>query len=103
MNIKIYKDVRNKANRIANCDTANIDKVVSAARKQIDDINVIKIGGRFDELSPVLRETAALRLENPEYSLSEIGELMEKPIGRSGVVKRFRRIAALADEIRKKG
>ncbi|MGN0622211.1 MAG: DNA-binding protein WhiA [Porcipelethomonas sp.] len=103
MNIKIYKDVRNKANRIANCDAANIDKVVSASQKQIDDINVIKLGGYFDSLSPVLKETAALRLENPEYSLSEIGELMEKPIGRSGVVKRFQRIAVIADEIRKNG
>lgn len=103
MNIKIYKDVRNKANRIANCDSANIDKVVSAARRQIDDINVIKKSGGLDILSPDLREVAALRLENPESSLSEIGELLEKPIGRSGVTKRFQRIAAAAEEIRKRG
>ena len=102
MNIKIYKDVRNKVNRIANCDSANIDKVISAALRQIEDINVIKLSGEFDKLSPDLREVAALRIENPEYSLSEIGELLEKPIGRSGVTKRFQRIAAAADEIRKK-
>ena len=94
MNIKIYKDVRNKVNRIA--------KVISAALRQIEDINVIKLSGEFDKLSPDLREVAALRIENPEYSLSEIGELLEKPIGRSGVTKRFQRIAAAADEIRKK-
>ena len=102
MNIKIYKDERNKVNRIANSDAANIDKVISAALRQIEDINVIKLSGEFDKLSPDLREVAALRIENPEYSLSEIGELLEKPIGRSGVTKRFQRIAAAADEIRKK-
>ena len=100
MNIKIYKDVRNKANRIANCDTANIDKVIAAASKQIEDIKFIIAQGEFDKLSGELRETAELRLENPEMTLQEIGELLKKPIGRSGVMRRFKKISQIADDMR---
>lgn len=100
MNIKIYKDVRNKANRIANCDTANIDKVIRAASKQIDDIKFIIARGEFEKLSSELRETAELRLENPEMTLQEIGEMLKKPIGRSGVMRRFQKISQIADDLR---
>lgn len=100
MNIKIYKDVRNKANRIANCDSANIDKVISAAMKQTDDINFLIRNNLFDGLSADLRETAELRLENPEMTLQEIGELLKKPIGRSGVMRRFKKISQIAEQIK---
>lgn len=103
MNIKIYKDVRNKANRIANCDSANIDKVIAAAAKQIDDIKFIISNDQFDKLSEELRETAEIRLENPEMTLQEIGELLKKPIGRSGVMRRFKKISQIADGIRNNG
>lgn len=103
MNIKIYKDVRNKVNRIANCDSANIDKVIRASSKQIDDIKFIIAQGEFEKLSSDLRETAELRLENPELTLQEIGELLKKPIGRSGVMRRFKKISQIADDIRNNG
>lgn len=102
MNIKIYKDVRNKANRIANCDSANIDKVIAAASRQICDIEFIMEHGDFDGLSADLQEVSKIRLDNPEMSLQEIGEMLSKPIGRSGVTRRFQKISRFADDIRKK-
>lgn len=100
MNVKIFKDVRNKANRIANCDAANIDKVVNAAMKQIEDIILIDSAIGLEELSDELREVAQLRLDNSDMSLKEIGESLLEPISRSGVNHRFRKLAKLADEIR---
>lgn len=100
MNIKIHKDMRNKANRLRNCDEANINKVVSAAMRQTRDIQWIIQCGAFDRLSPELRELAQLRLENPELSLKELGEQLSMPIGRSGVNHRFQKIAAIAEELK---
>ena len=103
MNVKIYKDVRNKANRIANCDSANIDKVVAAAMKQQEDIQLIASTIGLDTLSEELREVAELRLENSGMSLSEIGASLSEPISRSGVNHRFKKLAKIADEIRNGG
>lgn len=103
MNVKIYKDVRNKANRIANCDAANIDKVVKASMKQIDDIRLISQTSGLESLSDELREIAELRLENTDMSLQEIGESLSVPLSRSGVNHRFKKIAAIANEIRAGG
>ena len=100
MNTKIYKDIRNKANRIANCDAANIDKVVKAAMKQIEDIKLIDNAVGLDTLSDELREVAQLRLDNIDMSLQEIGETLSEPISRSGVNHRFKKLAKIADEIR---
>lgn len=100
MNVKIFKDVRNKANRIANCDAANIDKVVNAAMKQIEDIVLIDSVIGLAELSDELREVAQLRLDNSDMSLKEIGESLAEPISRSGVNHRFKKLAKLAEEIR---
>ncbi len=103
MNVKIWKDVRNKANRIANCDSANIDKVVKAAMRQIEDIRLIQRNIGLDALSQELREIAELRLENRDMSLQEIGESLSVPISRSGVNHRFKKLAAIADEFRSRG
>ncbi|MBQ8961145.1 MAG: DNA-binding protein WhiA [Ruminococcus sp.] len=103
MNVKIYKDVRNKVNRIANCDSANIDKVVNAAMKQIEDIRLIASVSGLDSLTPELREVAELRLENSGMSLSDIGEALSESISRSGVNHRFKKLAKIADDIRKRG
>ena len=94
--------MRNKVNRIANCDAANIEKVINASSRQIKDIITVQEAGLFDSLSEELREVAQLRIDYPEYSLQEIGENLTKPIGRSGVNRRFRKIAEMADEIRGK-
>ena len=99
MNVKIYKDVRNKVNRVTNCETANIEKTVHAASTQVEQIRLIEQTVGLDSLSDDLREIAQIRLENPEMSLRELcGELSE-PISRSGVNHRLKRLAAIAEEI----
>ncbi len=103
MNVKIYKDFRNKANRVTNCETANIGKTVAAAAAQIEDIRLVMEHKGIDFLGDDLREVAILRLENPEMSLREIGEALETPISRSGINHRFQRLSRLAQEIRESG
>ena len=100
MNVKILKDVRNKANRISNCDTANIEKSIAAASKQVEDIELIEKTIGFGSLSDDLREIAEIRLENPDFSLRELGQALEKPISRSGVNHRMKKLSAIAEEIR---
>lgn len=101
INVRIYKDIRNKANRIANCDTANIDKTVNAAFRQIEDISLIAETQGLDSLPDELLEIARLRLDNEFMSLRDIGENLSEPISRSGVNHRFQRISKIADDIRK--
>lgn len=101
INVKIYKDIRNKANRIANCDSANIDKLVKASMKQIDDIRLISEIQGLESLSCELREIAEIRLSNTDMSLRDIGESLKEPISRSGVNHRFKKIARIADDIRR--
>ena len=100
MNIKIKKDMRNKANRVRNCDAANIDKFVSAAMRQTEEILLLAEKRGLDTLPPDLQELAELRLENPELSLKELGELLHPPIGRSGVNHRFQKLSMMAKELR---
>lgn len=94
MNVKIVKDRRNAANRAANCDNANIDKVVGAAEGQLRDIRALMGERGLLALPEELRELAALRLENPEASLRELGAKLG--LSRSGVNHRLRKIAELA-------
>lgn len=100
MNIKIFKDVRNRVNRVRNCDIANCNKISNASAKQLQDIKLIMEENKFDTLPATLREIAHIRLQNPECSLNELGELLNPPIGRSGVNHRFQRIKQIADQIR---
>lgn len=99
MNVKIYKDFRNKANRITNCETANITKTVAAAGEQLDAIARIKAAGAFEALSDELKELALLREENPEMSLRELGESLSEPLSRSGVNHRLKRLIGIASEL----
>lgn len=98
MNIKIYKNVRNKVNRITNCETANLTKTVNAAVAQLDAIERLEASGRLQTLPPELQEAAALRRDNPELSLSELCALCEKPITRSGFNHRLRKLVDLAGQ-----
>ncbi|MCL2053317.1 MAG: DNA-binding protein WhiA [Oscillospiraceae bacterium] len=100
MNVKIYKDVRNKANRIANCDTANIERTLKAAEKHTLDIEYISKTSGLGILPKSLKSIAKLRLENPEISLRELGELLDKPLSRSGVNHRLKRISEIAEGLR---
>jgi DNA-binding protein WhiA len=96
MNTEILKNVRNKANRIANCDSANIERAVTAGGRQADDIEFLyKRLGR-DNIKPILRIAGDLRLENPELTLSELGELFDPPLSRSGVNRRLSQLTEMA-------
>ncbi len=99
-NVRILKEMRNTVNRKVNCETANINKTVTAAVKQIEDIKYIRDLAGFSNLSPQLQEMAALRLENPEASLKELGEMLEKPVGKSGVNHRLRKLGEIAEDLR---
>lgn len=99
-NIRILKDMRNTVNRKVNCETANINKTVSAAVKQVEDITYIQEITGFEGLSDGLRDMAATRLKYPEATLKELGELMEEPIGKSGVNHRLRRLGEIAEKLR---
>ena len=99
MNIKIEKEIRNAANRKANCETANIEKTVNAASPQLAAIMKIEKKKGLDYLSPQLREMAELRLENPDLSLSELAEEFDPPISRSGANHRLQRLIKIAEEL----
>ena len=94
--IRMKKELVNRANRIQNCDQANIDKTVMASEKQISDIRVVTARGGMDVLPKKLREIALLRLENPDASMTEIGAMLDPPLKKAGVNNRFARIAELA-------
>ena len=100
MNVKIYKDVRNKANRIANCDSANIERTLKASDKQIADIEYIADTIGLENLPADLINIAELRLEFPEMSIRELGENLDKPLGRSGANHRLKRISEIAEALR---
>ena len=99
-NIRIKKDIRNKINRRVNCEAANLNKTVSAAVKQVNDINYIIQTKGIDFLPENLQELAVARLENEDASLKELGEMMTPPIGKSGVNHRLRKISEIAEEMR---
>ena len=101
MNVKIYKDVRNKVNRVTNCETANIGKTVVASSNQIKDIEWIAEHEGLDYLPDELRQVAELRLDNPELSLSELCEISNTGLTKSGMNHRFKKITEIADNLRK--
>ncbi len=103
MRVKIEKDLRNRANRSVNCDSANLDKTVAASEKSRRDIEFILETVGEGELSPELRETARLRLENPESSLSELCRMFNEPISRSGLDHRLKKLSKIAEELRNSG
>ncbi len=101
MQVKIMKDFRNRVNRSVNCESANLDKTVAAAGKSIEDIEYICAVKGADWLPEELRETAELRTENPEMPLSELCEQFKKPISRSGLNHRLKKLSKIAEELRK--
>lgn len=97
-NARIYKDLRNRVNRLVNCETANVSKTVEAAQRQVAAIRRLAASPGLETLSPGLRQMARLRLENPSATLDELGQLAEPPISKSAVNYRLRRIQQLADQ-----
>ena len=99
-NVRILKEMRNSVNRIVNCETANIHKTVSAAVKQLEDIKYIQDTIGLDVLTDGLKEMALVRLEHPEATLKELGQLLSSPVGKSGVNHRLRKLSEIADRAR---
>ena len=99
-NIRILKEMRNSVNRKVNCETANINKTVNAAVKQIEDIRLIEKKMGFHNLSNGLSEIAELRLQYPEATLKELGRMLNPQVGKSGVNHRLRKLSEIADELR---
>lgn len=96
--IRVMRYMKNNVNRKVNCETANLNKVIDAALSQIEDIKFLKKMKKFDTLSTELKEIADLRVENPDSSLKELGEMIE--LGKSGVNHRLKKIQQIAEEIR---
>ena len=101
-NIRILKEMRGSVNRKVNCETANIHKTVSAAVKQIEDISYIRDHMGFEKLPDTLREIADLRLARPEATLKELGEVLDPPVGKSGVNHRLRKLGEMAEDLRQR-
>lgn len=100
--VRIIRDMRNSVNRIVNCETANLNKTIGAAVKQIENIRFIEKRMGLDKLPNKLREVVEIRLAHPDMSLKEVGELLKGKVSKSGVNHRLRKINALAERLRNK-
>jgi len=101
-NVRVYKDVANSVNRQHNCDMANMKKTIDSAQKQIRDIKYIKEKIGFEGLDKGLADIARIRLENDILPLKDLGELLDPPVGKSGVNHRLRKLSEIADDLREK-
>lgn len=99
MNIKIYKDFRNVSNRRANFDSANVARTALAAFTQVEKIQKIIEKGRLSELDEELQRIALARVENPDASLREFGELFSPPLSRSAVNHRIKKLLAFSERL----
>ena len=99
-NVRIQKGVSNQVNRQLNCDSSNINRVMETALMQIEDIRCIDSELGLDKLPAQLREIAELRLSNADASLAELGAKLQKPIGKSGVNARLKKISDIAAKLR---
>ncbi len=98
-NARVYKDMRNRVNRLVNCETANLGKTVSAGVRQEENIRLVVQRFGLEKLPPLLRQVARLRLQYPEVSLRELGELAQPPLSKSCVNHRLRKLEQIAENI----
>ena len=96
--IRVKREMNGKVNRLVNCETANLNKTINAAVKQIEDIKKLKKNKKFETLPDNLKELANLRLQNPDLTYEELGKKLSKPIGKSGVSHRLEKISKIANE-----
>ncbi|MEW8957495.1 MAG: DNA-binding protein WhiA [Moorella sp. (in: firmicutes)] len=99
-NVRIFKEMRNRVNRLVNCETANLSKSVETGLRQAENIRYLVATLGWEGLPPGLQEIAALRLQHPEASLKELGEMLDPPVGKSGVNHRLRRLEHLTRKVR---
>ena len=99
--VRIIRDMRNSVNRLVNCETANLNKTISAAIRQVDNIRFIENSIGLDQLPERLREIARLRVEHQDVTLKELGEMVTTGnVSKSGVNHRLRKIDEIADTLR---
>lgn len=96
--IRVQRYMNNKVNRLVNCKTANLERVMNASAEQIAAIGKLKTSGKFQKLDEDLKELAELRLEHPDMPLSELGKMLSKPIGKSGVNYRLKKIIEVSKQ-----
>jgi hypothetical protein len=96
--VRVFKEMRNEVNRLVNAETANLQKTAEAAASQVAAVRRIERTHGLDALPPALHEIALLRLEHPDVSLRELGELADPPLSKSAVYHRIRRLEELAEE-----
>jgi DNA-binding protein WhiA len=97
-NARIVKEVRNRVNRLVNCETANLGKTINAAVRQTEKIRLLAACGLLNRLSPALQEIAQIRMQYPEASLQELVDLLDNKVGKSGINHRLRKLEQIADE-----
>lgn len=95
--IRVQREMNNKINRIVNCESANLNKTINASIEQIEAIKKLKQNNEFEKLDDNLKEIAELRLKNPNASLVELGKMLSKPVGKSGVNYRIKKIMEIAN------
>ena len=98
-NIRVEREMRNKINRMVNCESANLNKTMNASIEQIEAINKLQKSRKLNKLDDELKEIAEIRLKNPNASLVEIGKMLKNPVGKSGVNYRLKKIVELAENI----
>ncbi len=98
-NIRVLKSLRNRVNRLVNFETANVNKTIDAALKQVEAIHFLRRQPAWQTLPLSLKELAGLRLAHPEASLQELGEMLSPPLGKSGVNHRMRKLEKMAAAI----
>ena len=96
--IRVKRHMNNKVNRLVNCETANMNKTINAAVEQIEAIRHLKETNNYYKLDDNLKEIAQIRLKYPNLALSELGQHLKKPIGKSGVNYRLKKIIEIAKE-----
>ena len=100
--IRVLKNMRNSVNRMVNCETANLNKTIDASIRQINSINILKKSTLYDDLPDNLKQIAELRLEYPDLSLKELGQMLDPVLGKSGVSYRLKKIENIAQKLQAK-
>jgi DNA-binding protein WhiA len=94
------KDMRNSVNRIVNCETANLNKTIGAAVRQIENIRLLQKNIGLENLPEKLREVAKIRMQHPDLNLKEVGDMLKGNVSKSGVNHRLRKIDEMAEKLR---
>ncbi len=96
-NVRVYKSMKNQVNRQVNCETANLEKTLEASLRQVESIRRLIDRITVEGLPENLRELAVLRLDYPDSSLKELGEMLSPPLSKSGVAYRMKKLEQLSE------